>query len=45
MAMGNRKSEIGTPEIGELLLVEITKTTPWSLQGHIAAAVPASARS
>lgn len=46
---GSRQSEVGngnrweqrTPKIGELAGVEITKATPWSLQGHLATAVPA----
>jgi tRNA-2-methylthio-N6-dimethylallyladenosine synthase len=35
-ALGDRRSEIG-----ELVRVEVTKTTAWSLQGQLAAAVPA----
>jgi hypothetical protein len=40
-AMGNGKSAIGEPRIGELVHVEVTRTTAWSLQGRLPAAVPA----
>jgi len=36
-----KKEEGGIPGLGDLVQVEVTRTTAWSLQGRLAAAVPA----